>query len=108
MIPKGLKIGDTFVEQNFDKQILYEVVGLDGLGNYISKVVEDEPTVEEEVEEEVGELPFVSTDSDVEETVEEAEEQPAVEEPKEVKEVKKATPKKKTTSTKKKTATKKK
>ena len=107
MIPKGLKIGDTFVEQNFDKQILYEVVGIDGWGNYISKVVKDDPAVEE-AEEEVGELPFVSTDSDVEETVEKAEEQPAVEEPKEVKEVKKATPKKKTTSTKKKTATKKK
>lgn len=96
MIPKNLQIGDIFEEKDFRNTIKFKVVGFDGQGNYVSKMIEDEEPDEE--------LPFASTDDDVEEQAEEtAEEQPVVEEPKEVK----ATPKKKTTS-KKKTTTKKK
>ena len=90
MAPKGLKIGDTFDEVDFQKIIRHKIVGIDGQGNYIAECIG-------EVDEE--ELPFASTDDDV------VVEQPIVEEPKEVKA--KATPKKKTTS-KKKTTTKKK
>lgn len=91
MAPKGLKIGDTFTEQNFNKSILYRVIGFDGQGNYISKVVEDEEEmipVEDLVEEE---LPFTMPDDELVET-ETVEEQPIVEEVK--KEVKKPAPKK--------------
>lgn len=86
MIPKGLKIGDTFTEQNFKKSVLYRVIGFDGQGNYISKIVEDEEEmipVEDLVEEE---LPFTMPDDEL------VEEQPIVEEVK--KEVKKPAPKK--------------
>ena len=102
MIPKGLQIGDIFEEKDFRNTIKFKVVGFDGQGNYVSKMIEDEEPDEE--------LPFASTDDDVEEQTEETaeqtaeetvEEQPVVEEPKEVK----VAPKKKTAS-KKKTTTK--
>ena len=40
MIPKGMKVGDTFVDGGVTHEVL-EVVGQ----NYISKVVEDAPTI---------------------------------------------------------------
>lgn len=98
MIPKGLQIGDIFEEKDFRKVIKYRIVGFDGQGNYISKIVEDEEEVipvEEVVEEE---LPFTMPDDEL------VEEQPIVEEVKEVKKPapkKKPTPKKKTTPKKK-------
>lgn len=98
MIPKGLQIGDIFEEKDFRKVIKYRIVGFDGQGNYISKIVEDEEEVipvQELVEEE---LPFTMPDDEL------VEEQPIVEEVKEVKKPapkKKPTPKKKTTPKKK-------
>lgn len=123
MIPTGLKIGDTFIENFFEKQVLFRVIGFDGQGNYISKVVEDEKEVipvddlvneelpfttpdDELVETETAETEKVETetteDTTEEETVktETVEEQPIVEEvKKEVKKpaTKKTTSKKKTT-----------
>ena len=99
MAPKGLKIGDTFVEKDFTRTFRLKVVGFDGMGNYISECigeVKNEPAIVEDAI--VEELPFASTDDDVVE-------QPIVEEPKEVKA--KTTPKKKAPA-KKKTTTKKK
>ena len=98
MTPIGLNIGDTFDQQDFRRIFRYKVIGFDGQGRYISECigeVKDEPIIVEDAI--VEELPFASTDDDVE--------QPIVEEPKEVKA--KAAPKKKTPA-KKKTATKKK
>lgn len=123
MIPRGLKIGDTFTENYFDKQVLFKVIGFDGAGNYISTVAKDEEKFvpvgdlvgeelpfttpdDELVETETAETEKVETetteDTTEEETVktETVEEQPIVEEvKKEVKKpaTKKTTSKKKTT-----------
>ena len=95
MIPKDLKIGDTFTETTADNHVLkYKVVGFDGAGNYISeyigdekKAIEPEPVVEDIP---LEELPFADV------------------EPEEPKVEKKKAPAKRKTTTKKKTATKKK
>jgi len=102
MTPKGLKIGDTFEDMGRREMLRYRVIGFDGQGNYIAKLIEneveevkDEPIpVEEFIQEE---LPFTMPDDELVEK-----EQPVVEE---VKEVKKTAPKK--TATKKKTTAKK-
>lgn len=68
MIPKGLKIGDTFTENYFDKQVLFKVIGFDGAGNYISTVAKDEEKFVP-VGDLVGEeLPFTTPDDELVET----------------------------------------
>jgi hypothetical protein len=58
-IPKNLKIGGTFTENDFKGPLLYKVIGFDGAGNYISEYIGraekkvEEPEVEEEITEEV-------------------------------------------------------
>lgn len=94
MIPKNLKIGDTFTETTADNHILkYKVIGFDGAGNYISEYIGDEKKVDKPVVEDIPleELPFADVEP----------EEPKVEE-------KKKAPAKRKPATKKKTATKKK
>ena len=90
MIPKDLKIGDTFEEETLSGPVRFKVVGFDAQGNYISELAKDENVVpvEELVEEE---LPFTEPDDEIDEV------QPVVEEAKEKKPVKK-TVKRKTTA----------
>ncbi len=90
-IPKNLKIGDTFTENDFKGPLLYKVTGFDGAGNYISEYigrVEKKAVAVEEPEKPIEPIPF-----------------DAVEEPKP--EEKKAAPRKRTPA-KRKPATKKK
>lgn len=98
MAPKGLKIGDTYLEEDFARTFEMKVIGFDGQGYYISECIgevkEKVVPVEDVVKEE---LPFTIPDDEL------VEEQPVVEEVKE----KKPAPKKRTTA-KRKTATKKK
>ena len=49
-IPKNLKIGGTFTENDFKGPLLYKVIGFDGAGNYISEYI---GRVEKKVEEPV-------------------------------------------------------
>ena len=98
MAPKGLKIGDTYLEKDFTRTFKMKVTGFDGQGYYISECIgevkDNVVPVEEFIQEE---LPFTIPDNEIDEV------QPVVEEVKE----KKPAPKKRTT-TKKKTSTKKK
>lgn len=78
--PKGLKIGDTFVENNFGHQLLYKVVDYHPLGysvEFVKEITAVKDTTVETMIEEIKEM-----QKPVEETVEKPVEKKSAPKPK--------------------------